>query len=109
MSQVSTHVLDLARGRPAARLRVALERRREVGWERLAEATTDPWGRIQGWRVSLSPGIYRLLFATAEYWAAAGMGCLHPEVAVAFRMDGDHLHLPLLLSPFGYTTYQGSR
>jgi 5-hydroxyisourate hydrolase len=109
VSQVSTHVLDLVRGGPAARLRVALERRRGEGWERLAEAATDQGGRISGWRVSLSPGIYRLLFSTADYWAGAGTEGLYPEVAVAFRMGRDHLHLPLLLSPFGYTTYRGSR
>ncbi|HEV7876247.1 MAG TPA: hydroxyisourate hydrolase [Nocardioides sp.] len=100
MSQVSTHVLDTALGRPAAGVAVTLEQDGGV----VARGTTGTDGRVAALGPDrLDPGIYRLRFDTA---ALSGF---FPEVLVAFVVaDGDHLHVPLLLSPHGYTTYRGS-
>jgi len=100
MSHVSTHVLDTSLGRPAAGVTVTLEHDDAV----VASATTDADGRISDLGPDrLDPGTYRLRFATADRSA------FFPEVLVAFVVeDGDHLHVPLLLSPHGYTTYRGS-
>jgi 5-hydroxyisourate hydrolase len=106
LSQVTTHVLDLARGRPAAGVAVVLER---AGGERLATAVTDANGRVAelGPR-ALEPGDYRLRFDTASYHGAHDG--FYPEVAIAFRVadSEQHYHVPLLLGPWGYTTYRGS-
>jgi 5-hydroxyisourate hydrolase len=106
---LSTHVLDNARGEPAAGVPVHLERHRDGGWVAVASAYTDGDGRardwvpVQQWRA----GRYRLVFDTAAY---LGTGAFFPEVAVVFEVTDPerHLHLPLLLSPYGYTTYRGS-
>jgi 5-hydroxyisourate hydrolase len=112
MSGLSTHVLDLALGRPAAGVPVRLDRWRG-GWEGLAEVTTDGDGRVarllpEG--AALIPGDYRLTFDTAAYFAARGGESFYPAVTVAFtvRDAAQHHHVPLLLSPFGYSTYRGS-
>ena len=122
-SAVTTHVLDTARGRPAAGVEVRLERVSAAGAEEIGRARTDADGRV---RVigpgRLSPGTYRLTFGTGDYLsslnaqAAPGPaspgepGAFFPEVAVTFAIDGGqpHYHVPLLLSPFGYSTYRGS-
>ena len=99
---LSTHVLDNASGEPAGGVPVRLEREGRV----VAAGVTGPDGRL---RVAeeLPPGRYRLVFDTAAY---LGPGAFFPEACVVFQLaDPDrHLHLPLLLSPFGYTTYRGS-
>jgi 5-hydroxyisourate hydrolase len=114
VSAITTHVLDTARGCPAAGVRVVLERAAGDGaWEPLGTGVTDADGRLgdllaPGARVAA--GRYRLTFATGAYFAAAGARAFYPEVAVLFAVDDDeHLHVPLLLSPFGYSTYRGSR
>lgn len=106
MSQVTTHVLDTARGRPAAGVPVALRR----GGEAVAEALTDDDGRVAGLGPDhLEPGDYSLRFDTGSYHSSQGVEGFYPEVVVAFTVSGaDHYHVPLLLSPFGYTTYRGS-
>jgi 5-hydroxyisourate hydrolase len=108
---ISTHVLDTARGRPAAGLAVTLRRRAADGsWAVVGRAVTDADGRVK--EVSPGPlagGDYRLEFATGEYFNASGSTVFYPEVFVTFaaaEADG-HLHVPLLLSPFGYSTYKG--
>ncbi|TYK48965.1 hydroxyisourate hydrolase [Actinomadura decatromicini] len=102
---LSTHVLDAAKGLPAAGIAVRLERRApDGGWTPLAEARTDADGRIREWDAEPGAGIHRLVFDTA------GLSEFYPEVAVAFTVtdpDG-HLHVPLLISPFAYSTYRGS-
>ena len=110
-SQVTTHLLDTARGLPAADVRVRLEAVSGMDPAPLAEGTTDADGRIADLGPArLEPGVYRLRFATAEYFAAHGQDAFYPEVVVAFRLtDPDqHYHLPVLLSPFAYSTYRGS-
>jgi 5-hydroxyisourate hydrolase len=95
---LSTHVLDAATGRPAQGVPVRLER---ADGTVLAEASTDADGRITGW--TPATGVHRLVFDTGD-------NAFFPEVAVTFRItDADaHHHVPLLLSPFAYTTYRGS-
>lgn len=104
MSSLSTHVLDTAAGAPAVGMGVHLSLRQGDSWQRLGEATTDANGRADGFG-DLAPGRYRLGFETG----AAGNE-FYPFIHVVFEVDGsrDHYHIPLLLSPYGYTTYRGS-
>jgi 5-hydroxyisourate hydrolase len=97
---LSTHVLDAVSGSPASGLAVRLERDGKV----LAEGRTDAGGRIAGWEVGA--GAHRLVFDTGSYLADT----FYPEVVIAFtvRDPAAHHHVPLLLSPYAYTTYRGS-
>lgn len=106
MSHVSTHVLDTATGRPAAGVPVTLEGAYGV----LATGSTDADGRITELGPDrLEPATYRLRFDTRRYAVDTGTSSFFPEVVVAFAVhDAAHLHVPLLLSPFGYSTYRGS-
>jgi len=114
MMHVSTHVLDIAQGQPAKDVPVRLERRDASGtWRLLAAARTDQDGRCaQLWpdKEALIPGLYRLCFETATYFATRKLEGLYPLVEITFHVrDGEqHFHIPLLLSPSGYTTYRGS-
>ena len=114
MSPVTTHVLDTARGRPAEGLAVVLELfQGGLSWVELGRGVTNAEGRITTLLPSgavLAAGIYRLSFATAGYFASLGVDGFFPEVQVSFRIDdpAGHYHVPLLLSPYGYTTYRGS-
>ena len=110
MSALSTHVLDTMRGEPASGIVVRLER---AGSGELGRATTDADGRIADFGIaSLSAGTYRLIFETGAYLDAAGGAgsAFFPEVVVTFAADGlrPRYHVPLLLSPFSYSTYRGS-
>jgi len=101
---ITTHVLDLAAGRPRAGLAVQLARRDDAGgWQLVAEAVTDHDGRVRDWPAATqtTAGDYRLTFAT---------GGFYPDVSIVFHVDHSErgLHVPLLLSPFGYSTYRGS-
>ncbi|WP_214103670.1 hydroxyisourate hydrolase [Acrocarpospora catenulata] len=111
---LSTHVLDTALGRPAKDVFVRLSCRAAHGFVPLAEGRTDEDGRIRewsplgrGWTGELDPATYRLVFDTAGY---LGEEAFFPEVSIVFTIDdaGEHHHIPLLLSPFGYSTYRGS-
>jgi 5-hydroxyisourate hydrolase len=114
MSRISTHVLDTAKGKPAAGVPVSLERLESSGkWLSLALSQTDQDGRcgeLLPHSASLVEGVYRLTFDTASYFAACGVDGLYPSVEVLFRVRSSetHFHIPLLLSPNGYTTYRGS-
>jgi 5-hydroxyisourate hydrolase len=111
---ISTHVLDLVHGKPAKGVVVRLEKQGTAGdWRQLTSARTDQDGRCarllpEG--ESLSPGVYRLSFDTGNYYAMQKIDTLYPAVEVAFQVrDGElHFHIPLLLSPNGYSTYRGS-
>lgn len=114
MKRITTHVLDTALGKPARDLPVRLERQEASGeWVLLGSSRTDHGGRC-GQLVPddkvLSAGLYRLAFDTASYFGAEKVDGLYPWVEVTFHVrDGEsHLHIPLLLSPNGYTTYRGS-
>ncbi|HXP18513.1 MAG TPA: hydroxyisourate hydrolase [Streptosporangiaceae bacterium] len=116
MTAVTTHVLDTARGEPAAGVVVRLERVGPAGdGVEIGRAVTDADGRIADFGLAMTPlpaGTYRLVFETAAYLAAGSAGGppFFPEVAVAFAADGSrsHYHVPLLLSPYSYSTYRGS-
>ena len=107
MSTLSTHVLDTALGKPAPGIRITLTR----GDQKLGEATTDADGRARDLaRGPLDPGEYRLRFETESYFAKSGRESFYRSVTIDFvvRAAGEHYHVPLLLSPFGYSTYRGS-
>jgi 5-hydroxyisourate hydrolase len=111
MSTLSTHVLDAAAGLPAAGVRVALDRRDGDGWRRLGEAVTDDDGRARDLAPGgLGAGVHRLVFATGAYFAATNQAGFYPEVPVVFEVTDPerHYHVPLLLSPFAFSTYRGS-
>jgi 5-hydroxyisourate hydrolase len=113
MSAITTHVLDTARGRPAAGVPVVLEAQSGEGWRTLGSGRTDDDGRV---RDGLAPsdavldGVHRLRFDTGAYFRAQKTETFFPEVVVVFtvRADAHHHHVPLLLSPWGYSTYRGS-
>lgn len=113
MSAITTHVLDTSRGRPAEGVVVVLERRAEGGHQEISRGRTDADGRLrtllpQGKPVDV--GVYRLTFHTAEYFTGLGGEGFYPEVSIAFeiRDSAQHYHVPLLLNPYGYSTYRGS-
>jgi 5-hydroxyisourate hydrolase len=110
-STVTTHVLDTAHGQPAAGVTVLLEKLSDAGQEEIGRASTDADGRVRDiGPEGLAAGTYRLVFAVAEYFASQDRTAFFPEVAVTFTVDSEvpHYHVPLLISPFGYTTYRGS-
>ena len=113
MSGISTHVLDTSTGRPASGVLVALKRTFTQGrsWDSVGSGITDENGRIPSVldpAESLDPGTYQLIFHVADYFEDREH--FHPEIAIQFLVrDPDaHYHVPLLLSPYGYTTYRGS-
>ena len=114
MSAITTHVLDIAHGRPAAGVAVLLERRDATGqFCEAGRGVTDADGRVQallGPGSALAVGTWRLTFETGAYFWAAGETAFHPTVSVTFDVTdaAQHHHVPLLVSPFGYTTYRGS-
>lgn len=109
---ISTHVLDTTRGAPAAGLEVALSRREPDGdWKPVGEGVTDADGRVRDLaQEELEAGEYRIEFATRPYFERSGLSAFYPEVAVVFSLDDvtAHVHVPLLLSAYGYTTYKGT-
>jgi 5-hydroxyisourate hydrolase len=113
MSNVTTHILDTSIGRPAAGVAVILDI--AIGasaWQEMGRGVTDNDGRLR----TLSPadglraGTYRIRFDTGDYFKARGIDAFYPEVSVTFALSdaAQHYHVPLLLSPFGYSTYRGS-
>jgi 5-hydroxyisourate hydrolase len=110
-SRVTTHVLDAVSGRPAAGVEASLHHRENDGWTELATGRTDDDGRIALFGpTDLEPGVYRVSFAVAPYFASTGQPAFYPEVVIAFNVtdpDG-HYHVPLLLSPYAFSTYRGS-
>ena len=110
MSAVTTHVLDTALGRPAAGMPVRLLQVSPEGARVVGESATDGDGRVSELGPDrLEPGTYQLVFDTAAYAAATDQRCFFPEVTLTFLVaDTSHHHVPLLLSPFAYSTYRGS-
>ena len=113
MSGITTHVLDTSRGRPAAGVTVTLEIEDAGGWRALGSGITNADGRITDLLASetaFAAGIYRLVFDTGAYFAANDIQSFYPQVIVVFKIEdaGQHYHVPLLLNPFGYSTYRGS-
>lgn len=108
MSYISAHVLDAAAGVPAAGVSVRLSNGDGTA---VAEAVTDADGRVGDLGPDrLDPGVYRVTFGSGDYFAGRQVDSFHPEVSVLFTVTADqgHYHIPLLLSPYSYTTYRGS-
>ncbi len=108
---ITTHVLDTALGKPAAGVLVTLEIREGADWLPIGTGATDADGRLQ----TLTPaapaaGVYRISFDTGAYFARSGTATFYPEVRIVFEVSDPavHFHVPLLLAPFGYSTYRGS-
>ena len=114
MSTISTHILDTSRGRPANGVAVYLERQGlDETWSQLTHAWTDDEGRVKPFFLLEEPlpaGTYRLVFDTEAYFSALEAECFYPQVSVVFQIgeDPQHYHIPLLISPFGYSTYRGT-
>ena len=112
MSGITTHVLDTSRGRPAAGVPVTLEIEGGEGWRLVGKGSTNADGRITGLTTgdSIAAGVYRLIFDTATYFADQKVESFYPQVTVTFKIEDatQHYHVPLLLNPFGYSTYRGS-
>jgi len=115
MSQITTHVLDTARGKPAAGIPVLLERLEAGGaWRTVWHGTTDHDGRVRDVLefdgAVLIPGVFRLHFETESYFKHINQTTFYPYVEIVFQIEDpkQHYHVPLLLSPFGYSTYRGS-
>lgn len=107
-SPITTHVLDTAAGRPAAGVPVTLEKQTGDRWNQVASATTNDDGRVRDWMSGpLEPGTFRITFDTGAYSGGRGF---YPYVSIVFTIEqgAEHYHVPLLLSPYGYTTYRGS-
>ena len=114
MSPITTHVLDTALGRPAQGVAIILDRQNAVDtWIEIGRGATNADGRLTSLlpaNAVLTAGVHRLRFMTEVYFASHGVSGFYPEVAVSFHVDNPtaHYHVPLLLSPFGYSTYRGS-
>jgi 5-hydroxyisourate hydrolase len=114
VSSITTHVLDTSRGRPAAGIGVSLEiLNAGEGWSPLSQAVTDDDGRVKTFVLAepqLVAGTYRLVFSVSQYFASLNQESFYPEVTINFLIKGgpEHYHVPLLISPFGYSTYRGS-
>ncbi len=112
MSQVTTHILDTTRGRPAAGVTIKMYEKAGMEWIEVASGITDSDGRIKDLLkpdVILPMGTYKMHFLTREYFKVHGLEAFYPCVEIIFDIRSkEHYHIPLLLSPFGYSTYRGS-
>jgi len=110
---LSVHVLDQQTGRPGAGIQVTLEQRTGEHWRELARGVTDAQGRIPALYPegkAMAAGDYRIVFETGAHFARARQASFFPRIPVDFTVDAptQHYHIPLLLSPFGYSTYRGN-
>lgn len=120
---LSTHVLDATTGRPAAGVQVRLDRKAGeggdatgsgAGWVTASQGQTDGDGRLRladaAGSAEFEPGVYRITFATGAYFGGRGVASFYPEVTITFEITArdEHYHVPLLLSPYAYSTYRGS-
>lgn len=108
-SPITTHVLDTAKGGPAPGVRITLERQTDGAFAQVGEGVTDDDGRVKDLLApgALEAGVYRITFHVDAYHGGEGF---YPSVPVVFRITapGEHYHVPLLISPFGFSTYRGS-
>jgi 5-hydroxyisourate hydrolase len=111
VSHVTTHILDTGTGRPASGVKATLEAKSATGWQEIGSGTTDADGRIK----NLGPeqveaGTYRISFETGSYFGEQGTETFFPSVELTFAVKdpAEHYHVPLLISPFAYSTYRGS-
>ncbi len=113
MSQITTHILDTTRGLPAQNVPISLYAQHGNDWQKLGGGVTNGDGRLPGLLaddVKLPAGIYRMHFQTSAYFEANEEVGFYPYVDIVFELDanGDHYHVPLLLTAYGYSTYRGS-
>ena len=115
-SPITTHILDTSVGRPAVGVSVSIERKVQSGdgsnWESLGDGVTDDDGRVKDLlpAETLLAGIYRIHFAIGEYFESGGREAFYPEATIVFEVKNpqEHYHVPLLLNPYGFSTYRGS-
>ncbi len=112
MSQITTHILDTSSGKPAAGVHVVLDQFTSGSWHQLSKGMTDNDGRVKNLlpiEKKIAKGIYRLVFDTRSYYKSKDIKGFYPSVTIEFEItDDSHYHVPLLLNPFGYSTYRGS-
>ena len=114
MSAITTHILDTTTGKPGAGIPVVLERKtHSAGWQAIAEGLTDIAGRVDdllSTREAFLPGHYRLIFEIGPYFLVQSIECFFPQITVSFVVKDpmQQYHVPVLLSPYGYSTYRGS-
>ncbi len=107
------HVLDSSKGKPAVGLTVVLEQAKGDAWQKLAEGQTDANGRLDKLLPADKPpaaGVYRVRFESGAYFAASKTKTFYPHIVIIFEIENpkEHHHVPLILSPFGYSTYRGN-
>lgn len=113
MTQITSHILDTSRGKPAEGVLVTLMQQHDDDWLLLGSGVSNQDGRVSDFIGSSDPltgGIFKLTFYLTDYYAQLSQRTFYPYVEVAFEIDSDgqHYHVPLLLSPYGYSTYRGS-
>ena len=112
MSHITSHVLDLTQGRPASGIPVILLQLTNDEWKQIGLSVTGSDGRVSDLLIDdivLEPGIFKLKFLTREYYERMSAITFFPFVEIAFELiSTDHYHIPLLLTPFGFTSYRGS-
>jgi 5-hydroxyisourate hydrolase len=112
MSQLTTHILDTTRGKPAKDVTIILFRDQMDQWKEIARGVTNADGRVPDLLkkdVLLPEGTYKMRFETKEYFDKKGVDTFYPYVEIVFDITSkEHYHIPLLLNPFGYSTYRGS-
>lgn len=110
-SPITTHVLDTAGGTPGRGIEVVLERMEDGAWMKVANGVTNDDGRISDWMEGqATPGMYRATFRVASFYERHAQAPFYSDIPIVFHLHDpeSHYHIPLLLSPFGYTTYRGS-
>lgn len=110
---LSVHILDLQSGQPSAGVGVILEARDGQQWRTIGQAVTDAQGRVRALYPASKPlaaGAYRIVFKTGEHYARLRQSTFFDQIPVEFKVDNtaQHYHIPLLLSPYGYSTYRGN-
>ena len=112
MSQLTTHILNTTLGKPAEGVVIELSQKNGDSWKALSSGLTNSDGRVGDLLPKgeiMQPGIYRLVFHTGDYFKKINTACFYPQVAIEFQVsDASHYHVPLLLNPYGYSTYRGS-
>ena len=113
MSQITTHILDTSLGRPAVGINVYLYVSSEDQWRQIGAGKTNTDGRVgklTDQQTPLDAGSYKLKFEIDDYYRNREINAFYPYIEIVFQISGDgqHYHVPLLLNPFGYSTYRGS-
>jgi len=113
MTQITSHILDTSLGKPAQGVSITLSQQQKDSWLVQGNGTTNADGRVTDFTGVVDPlpgGVYKLTFELADYYRALSQQTFYPYAEVVFQIEGDgqHYHVPLLLNPFGYSTYRGS-